>query len=86
MEVKVKVYPHSRRVRLVFDDVLNIYLTEPAESNKANRQLLDVLRRKFNCSASLKRGFKGRRKVVELDIEEEEFSEIKKAVINAQSA
>jgi uncharacterized protein YggU (UPF0235/DUF167 family) len=42
--LKVKVHPAASGIRFaVKNDVLHVWLTEPAENNRANRQLLREL-------------------------------------------
>jgi uncharacterized protein YggU (UPF0235/DUF167 family) len=46
MQLKVRVHPHSKHVHILcsYDQQvrLDVYLTEPAENNKANLQLVKV--------------------------------------------
>lgn len=84
MRINVKVHPRSKRVKLAFGDRLDVYLTEPAQDNRANKQLLSVLSNVFKCDASIVHGFKSSSKTVLLDLSEDEFSEIKKSIANAQ--
>ncbi|GEM_PF-1311610 len=74
MEVNVKVHPRSRGIKVICGDVMDVYLTEPAEDNRANIQLLDVLKREFGCDARLIRGYKSKRKMVSLDLSEGDFN------------
>ncbi|MCX8206084.1 MAG: DUF167 family protein, partial [Candidatus Micrarchaeota archaeon] len=85
MEVQVKVHPRSRDVRIIASSrpgcrtpFLEVWLTEPAEDNRANVQLLKALSGAFKCSASLIRGHKSKSKLVTLCISEEGFSGIAK--------
>ncbi|MEM0438220.1 MAG: DUF167 domain-containing protein [Candidatus Micrarchaeia archaeon] len=81
MEVQVKVHPRSRDLKIITSEpacgnapLLEVWLTEPAEDNRANIQLLKVLSRAFKCDASLISGHKSKNKRVALCISEEGFS------------
>ncbi len=84
MRINVKVHPRSRRVKLVFNDVLDVYLTEPPEDNRANKQLEGVLSDELKCNAKIVHGFKSRNKIVLLDISEAEYLEAKKGIADAE--
>ncbi|MGC9057929.1 MAG: DUF167 domain-containing protein [Candidatus Micrarchaeia archaeon] len=76
--LEVHVHPGSQSSRICFgsNDVLEVYLTEKAEGNRANMQLLKMLKKEFGCESSIVRGLRARRKVIWLDIEGDELSEI----------
>ncbi|MCX8200332.1 MAG: DUF167 domain-containing protein [Candidatus Micrarchaeota archaeon] len=77
MKVDVKVHPHSKSVMLKSGDVWDVYLTEPAEHNRANRQLLSVLKSALGCDVSLISGHTSRKKTVLLGLGEEEYNALK---------
>ena len=70
MIIKIKVYPHSGREEIVkiSDDEYKVYLKKPAEDNKANTELLKLLKKYFKTQVKLVRGLKSRNKIVKIDI------------------
>ena len=77
MKVDVKVHPRSKSVMLKSGEVWDVYLTEPAEDNRANRQLLKVLKEAFGCEVSLISGHTSRRKTVLAGLSQEEYNALK---------
>ena len=82
MKVDVKVHPHSKSVMLKSGDVWDVYLTEPAVDNRANRQLLKVLKDAFGCDVSLMGGHTSRKKKVLLGLGEAEYNALKEKYRN----
>ena len=76
MIIDAIVKPSSRKfeVKLV-DGKLFISLTEPAEKNKANLELIKELSRMLGCDVRLVGGAKSKRKRLELAINEATFYE-----------
>lgn len=70
MIIKIKVHPHSGRKEIirVDDDSYKVYLKKPAEDNKANIELLKLLKRRFGVEAKIIKGLTSRNKIVEIDI------------------
>ncbi len=68
--IEVKVVPSSKKFKIVMDDSkerIKIYLTEPPEKNKANKELLKKLKNIFKCEVKLLRGHTSSKKVIEID-------------------
>jgi uncharacterized protein YggU (UPF0235/DUF167 family) len=66
--VSVRVHPSSPEFKLLLKgDILYVWLTEPAEANKANQQLVKELSRIFG-SCRLLRGASSRSKLIELPL------------------
>jgi uncharacterized protein YggU (UPF0235/DUF167 family) len=66
--VKAKVRPNSPEFKLEWKgEALHVWLTEPAEGNKANVQLLKELARIFG-SCKIVRGASSRSKVLDLPV------------------
>lgn len=69
MLVAVKVKTGAKKFEIVRKDgILHISLTEPAENNKANTELVKEMTKRFG-SCKILRGLKSRTKVLELPVE-----------------
>ena len=68
MIIQLKVYPHSGREEIVKinDKEYKVYLKKPAEDNKANLELLKMLKRYFEAEARIIKGFSSRNKIIEI--------------------
>lgn len=77
MIIEVKVHPKSKQMKIVWKDILEVYLTEPPENNKANIQMLDLLKKTFKREVSLIRGHNSRKKYISIEMDEGELSEIR---------
>jgi len=66
MIIQVKVYPHSGKEEIVKinEKEYKIYLKKPAEDNKANIELLKILKRHFKSEAKLIKGLTSKNKIV----------------------
>ncbi len=67
MRVWVKVVPGSGREEVREGDPMVVYLKEPAEEGRANRELVKVLSRYFGARVRIVKGLKSRRKLVEVE-------------------
>jgi len=77
MIIEVKVHPKSKQLKIVWKDTLEVYLTEPPENNKANIQMLDLLKKTFKKEISLIRGQNSRKKVLSIELSEGELNELR---------
>lgn len=68
MIIKIKVKPNSReqKIEKISDNEFKIHLKEKAENNKANLELLKLLRREFKKPARIIKGLKSKNKLVEI--------------------
>ena len=68
MIIKIKVKPGSREqeIEKISDTEYEISLKERAEDNKANLELLKLLKRYFNKQAKIIKGLKSRNKVIKI--------------------
>lgn len=70
MLVKIKVKPGSKKEEILSKEgYLIVYLKQPAEKNKANISLINVLSKYFDVPASdikIKHGKTGREKLIEI--------------------
>ena len=69
MIIKVKVYPSSGREEIIkiLEDEFKVYLKKPALDNKANIELIKMLKKYFNCQyIKIIKGIKSKNKVVEI--------------------
>jgi uncharacterized protein YggU (UPF0235/DUF167 family) len=74
MLLHVKVVPNSREFRITREGTgWKISLTEPAERNKANIELVKKMERATGRKVRILRGGTGKRKVLEIEGEEKEI-------------
>ena len=68
MIIQVKVYPHSGKEEIVkvTEDSYKVYLKKPAEDNKANIELLKLLKRHFKVEAKIIKGLTNKNKIVKI--------------------
>jgi uncharacterized protein (TIGR00251 family) len=68
MIVRIRVYPHSGReeIERISEDYYKVYLKKPAEDNKANIELLKMLKRYFRREVRIIKGLRSRDKVVKV--------------------
>jgi len=68
MIILVKVYPHSGKEEIVriSDKEYKVYLKKPAEDNKANIELLKILKKHFLKDIKIIKGLKSRNKIIEV--------------------
>ena len=83
MIIEVKVHPKSKQNKIVWRNTLKVYLTEPPENNKANTQMLDLLKKTFKKEVSLIRGHNSRKKIISIELSEGELSEIREKYGNS---
>ena len=69
MIIQVKVYPHSGREEVVKinEKEYKVYLKKPAEDNKANIELVKLLKRHFKKEVKIVKGLTSRNKIVEIE-------------------
>ncbi|VVC04707.1 putative ACR, YggU family [Candidatus Burarchaeum australiense] len=76
MLIEVTVKPNSRKFAVKLESgKLAVSLTEPAEKNKANLELVKGLARLLGCEVKLIGGLKSKRKRLELGLDERELRE-----------
>ncbi|MFH1221786.1 MAG: DUF167 domain-containing protein [Candidatus Micrarchaeota archaeon] len=74
MLLEISVVPAAPKFKIVKkDSVIKVYLTAQAEDNKANLELIKTLEKLTGKPVRLISGFKSRRKVLEMDLNENEF-------------
>ena len=66
MKIKVKVKPGSKKQEIIKDKVWRIKLKEKAEKNKANIELINLLKKRFN-KVKIVNGLKSREKILEVE-------------------
>ena len=75
-EIYVKITPDSKEIDVdASSHIIEVNLTEKAENQRANSQLLQLIKERTGEKASLKKGHKSRRKKIRTDLDEEEFKE-----------
>lgn len=74
MLLEVKVVPGSREFRIAMEKTgWRIFLSEPAERDRANTELVRELEKITRRRVRILRGAKGKRKVLEIEGEEKEI-------------
>lgn len=74
MRLLVTVVPKSGRFEITQKEgKLRIFLKSPAESNKANLELVRELGRMLKCRVSIASGLASRKKTLEIPLKEEEL-------------
>lgn len=67
MKIKIRVKPNSGKQEIVkIDGGYAVYLKSVPEKNKANAELINLLRRYFNKPVKIKSGLTSRNKIIEL--------------------
>jgi len=67
MIIQVKVIPGSGKLEIIKkQDGYLVYLKEKAENNKANIELLKLMKKYFNREVKIKSGLKSRNKILEV--------------------
>lgn len=68
MIINIRVYPHSgfEKIEEVNENDYKVYLKKPAEDNKANIELLKLLKKHFKTPVRIIKGLKSRNKIIEL--------------------
>ena len=69
MIIKIKAFPKSDREEVVkiSEDEYKVYLKKDAIDNKANFELLKILKEYFKSETKIIKGMKGRNKIVEIE-------------------
>ncbi len=68
MKLKIKVKPSSGKQEIEKkEDYYLVHLKSPAEDNKANVELIKILKRYFKKDVKIKSGFTSRNKFVEIN-------------------
>lgn len=68
MIIKIKVKPNSGKQKIIKNNENYIaYLKSPPENNKANIELLKLLKKYFDKSVRIKSGLTSRNKIIEVD-------------------
>lgn len=77
MKIRIEAKPSSRETRVELTERgIVVWLTEPADKGKANRQLLKFLSRLLDAPVRLVSGATSRKKLIEVDgLSEDGFRE-----------
>ncbi len=68
MIIKIKALPSSGKQEVVKkDEVYNVYLKSAPIDNKANTELVKLLKKYFDKPVKIKSGFTSRNKIVEVE-------------------
>jgi len=72
-EIYVKVEPDSEEFKIREADFLKVKLENPAENNKANKELIRQLRKRSEEKVGIISGHKSRRKKLRIESDAQEF-------------
>lgn len=69
MIINVKVHPSSGKEEIVqlSENEYKVYLKKPAVDNKANIELLKILKRHFKVNAKIIKGLTSKNKVIKIE-------------------
>ena len=83
MQLKIRVHPNSIKFKVLEKEgILHVYLESEPEKNQANIELIKKLTKLFGIPVSLISGLKSRDKVIEINITEEQFNQVKQKIFN----
>lgn len=67
MIIKIKVKPNSNKQEIIKDEIgYIVYLKSVPKDNKANTELIKILKKYFKKNVEIKSGLKSKNKVVEI--------------------
>lgn len=68
MIIKIKVYPNSGKEEIfkIKEDFYKVYLKKPAENNKANIELIKVLKKHFHQNVNIIKGIRSKDKIIQI--------------------
>lgn len=70
MIIEVRVQPKSSQRKIVFkNNIYKVYVNSPAENNRANNELIEILSEYFSVPKStivVKKGLTNRNKIIEI--------------------
>jgi uncharacterized protein YggU (UPF0235/DUF167 family) len=84
MLLEIKAVPNSKRFGLSFKEGWRVNLTFAPEKGRANIELEKELGRLLDCPVRVVSGARGRRKVLEVGLDENEFARRTKAYRKAK--
>ncbi len=84
MLLEVKVTPNAKNFRLFFKDGWRASVISPPDKGKANKELKKQLSEIFSCQVQVIRGASSRHKVLEVDLDEDEFKKRSETYVKAQ--
>lgn len=69
MKLKIKVHANSSReeIKKISDSEYEVWLGERTVNNKANIELIKLLKKHFNRDIKIKSGFSSRNKIIEVN-------------------
>ena len=68
MKIKIKLHPNSsqEKIKMLKDNEYEVWIREKPLDNKANLELVKILKKYFKKDAKIKSGFTSRNKIVEM--------------------
>ncbi|MCK5449462.1 DUF167 domain-containing protein [Candidatus Pacearchaeota archaeon] len=68
MKLNIKVQPNSGRqeIQKISEDEYKVFLKKSPEENKANKELINLLKKHYKKEINIVKGFTSKRKVIEI--------------------
>ena len=68
MKIKVKLHPNSsqEKIKILKDNEYEVWIKEKPLDNKANTELIKLLKKHFKKDVKIKSGFTSKNKIVEV--------------------
>ena len=68
MKIKIKLHPNSsqEKIKMLKNNEYEVWIKEKPLDNKANLELVKILKKHFKKDAKIKSGFTSRNKIVEM--------------------
>ena len=69
MKINIKIHPNSSKidVKMIEKDHYEVWLKEKPQDNKANLELVKLLKKHFKKPVKIKSGFTSRKKIIEVE-------------------
>ncbi len=66
IEVNVKTNCKDNKIEIISENKLKVFLKNLPIDNKANKELIKILKKYYKCDVDLLRGFSSKKKIVEI--------------------
>ena len=71
MKLRIKIHANSsqEKIEKISLDFYEVWIKEKPLNNKANEEIVKILKKYFKRNVEIKSGFKGRNKIIEIETE-----------------
>jgi len=66
MLIQVKVKPNSKENKIIAGEIMEVFLKSPAENNRANIELIKLLKKYYHSEVRIIKGLKSKNKIIEI--------------------